>query len=141
MFSVRSIALAGLLILAAPSAFASMIFDCQGETAKEKLKFVVDGGEGITLTYVSSELCGRYTSIDADEDGAFISEASKQTVKNATTFDLWDGNWGWTISIPKAIAAGESDGSGRKFTMTYHFTYNDIDELELDRKLVCKKQR
>jgi hypothetical protein len=121
------------------SSFASMEFKCTGKTAKETLKFAVDDSEGLQIDAVSKALCAGYTSISPEEgdEGAWLSvDENRRAGAKTVKYDTWDGNWGFTLTIPSKIADG---GSLKKFKVGYRFDYNDIETAKVIRTLDCVK--
>lgn len=125
------------LTMFSTSSFASMEFRCTGENEAETLQFAASDVEGIQIDQVSPALCGNYTSIDpeAGDEGAWLSiDVNRKPTARTVKYDLWDGNWGWVLSVPSEIADGEGLDS---FTIGYRFDYNDIDQITIRRKLDC----
>ncbi len=124
------------IALSSFSASAAQVVNCIGENTRERLQFVMESPRSLTITRATKDLCAGYLSI-ATKDEAANLELTKSKLPGMKTYDLWDGNWGFTLDLPNAVVAGRAAHKTR-FKVRYHFVYNDIDEAELDRTLVCE---
>ncbi len=133
--------LASASLFSASSVFASADYDCVGENENEKLSFMLDGPEELILSSVSENLAPEGGEIAKGDDEVYLAIDSREIngpipTTRTVKFDLWDGNWGYEVKIPRKLYADGID-NGVPFKISYRYDYNDTEVGNLKRTLTC----
>jgi len=65
-----------------------------------------------------------------------MSLPAKQIGAKVASFNEWDGNWGFALEVPSALAQGKLK-AGAGFKVKYEYTYSDIAESDIKRTMKC----